>query len=66
MSIYSAIQGIRDATASEFDDFTPPFSTVTIKCEGGGDVKIFLPPGTAQSVADAINEAVAKEKGDQE
>ena len=66
MSIYSAIQGILEADASEFDDITPPFSTVTVKCEGGGDVKLFLPPGTAQSVADASNEAVAKGKGDQE
>ena len=66
MSIYSAIQGIMEAKASEFDDFTPPFSTVTVKCEEGGDMKLFLPAGTAQSVADAINEAVAKGKGDQE
>ena len=63
MSIYSAIQGIMEAKASEFDDFTPPFSTVTIKCEDGGDVKIFLPAGTAQSVADAINAAVKEGKG---
>ena len=64
MSIYSAIQGIRDATASEFEDFNPPFSTVTVKCEEGGDVKLFLPAGTAQSVADAINAAV-KEGGNE-
>ena len=66
MSIYSAIQGILEAEASEFDDFTPPFSTVTVKCEEGGDMKLFLPAGTAQSVADAINAAVEKGKWDQE
>ena len=55
MSIYTAIQNIKEATASEFSDF----SSVKIKDDTGiGEVTLYLPAGTAQSVADAINAAV--------
>jgi len=50
----------RGATATEYDsgDFHAPFSAVTVSDQSGNDVSIFLPPGKAKAVADAINAAI--------
>lgn len=59
--INCTIQHIARASAHTHDAgaFTGPFDTVTVAVDSGGAaVTLFLPDGTGQSVADAINAAV--------
>ena len=56
-----SIQGITKATVSQFttsDAARAPFDTVCVVDGDGFRASLFLPAGTGQAVADAINAAV--------
>ena len=60
MTTTAAIQNIDNATAVSHDagEFCHAFDTVKIVSTGGGYIDLFLPHGTGQAIADAINAAV--------
>ena len=60
MSTTAAIQNIHSAMAFRHGagEFCEAFDTVKIESTNGGYIDLFLPHGTGQAVADAINAAV--------
>lgn len=58
--INCTIQHIASAAAYSHSagQFSGPFDTVKVSDDSGASVTLFLPDGTGQSVADAINAAV--------
>lgn len=60
MSIYAHVQNITGATVQHCGggEFHQPFDCVNVRTEGGR-VSLFLPAGTGQAVADAINAAIS-------
>lgn len=60
MTLTVDFQNISAATAKSFTagEFFPPFDCVKVASLNGGYVDLFLPSGTGQAVADAINAAV--------
>ena len=62
MSMSANLHDICKAEARFHDDH----EWVWVMAQDGDRLTLHLPAGTAQSVADAINAAVAKGKGDQE
>lgn len=58
--INCTIQHIASAAAHSHGagQFSAPFDSVTVSDDSGSSVTLFLPHGTGQSVADAINAAV--------
>jgi hypothetical protein len=60
MSTAASIQNIDAAIAQSFPagQFCAAFDNVKITSLGGGYIDLFLPSGTGQAVADAINAAV--------
>lgn len=65
MSLSTNIQNITGATVQHLGggEFHRPFDCVNV-ITGGGHVALFLPAGTGQSVADAINAAISPAKAE--
>lgn len=60
MSLYMNVQNITEARAVQHDGqaHLAAFDSVDVRTQGGR-VTLFLPAGTGQAVADAINAAIA-------
>ena len=62
MTVRVSVHGIKKAIARTFPDFSEPFDLVESTSWDSSAFSMHLPFGTGQSVADAINAAIALKK----